>query len=68
MVALPVLCGGSHTPNELGDEVRELRLLALGKPMKDRRAHELRNEVMEELTAEKGSEKRRSFWCFVTLL
>jgi len=31
-------------------------------------AHELRNEVMEELTAEGGSEKRGSFWCFVTLL
>jgi hypothetical protein len=34
----------------------------------NRTAHELRNEVMEELTAEGGSEKRGSFWCFVTLL
>jgi hypothetical protein len=39
MVALPVLYGGSHAPNEVGDQVRELLLVALGKPMKDRRGN-----------------------------
>jgi hypothetical protein len=43
--------------------------MATSFPLPDRgNAHELRNEVMEELTAEGGSEKRGSFWCFVTLL
>jgi hypothetical protein len=37
MVALPVLPGGAHAPNEVGDQVRELPLLALGKLMKDGR-------------------------------
>ena len=31
-------------------------------------SHDLRNEVMEERTAEGGSEMRRSSCCFVTLL
>jgi hypothetical protein len=39
MVALLVLCGGSHAPNEVGDQVCELLLVALGKPMKDRRGN-----------------------------
>jgi len=39
MVALPVLYGGAHAPNEVGDQVRELLLVALGKPMKDRRGN-----------------------------
>jgi len=37
MIALPVLFGGVHAPNEVGDQVRELLLVALGKLMKDRR-------------------------------
>jgi hypothetical protein len=37
MIALPVLPGCLHTPNEVGDQVRELLLVALGKLMKDRR-------------------------------
>jgi len=36
MIALPVLLAGVHVPNEVGDQVRELRLLALGKLLKDR--------------------------------
>jgi hypothetical protein len=36
MIALPVLLACVHTPNELGDQVRELLLVALGKLMKDR--------------------------------
>jgi hypothetical protein len=37
MIALPVVLGCAHTPNEIGDQVRELLLVALGKLMKDRR-------------------------------
>jgi hypothetical protein len=37
MIALPVLLGCVYTPNEIGDQVRELLLVALGKLMKDRR-------------------------------
>jgi len=36
MIALPVLLGCVHAPNETGDQVRELLLVALGKLMKDR--------------------------------
>jgi hypothetical protein len=39
MSALLVLCGGAHAPNEVGDQVRELLLVALGKPIKDRRGN-----------------------------
>jgi len=37
MIALLVLCGGAHAPNEVGDQVGKLLLVALGKPIKDRR-------------------------------
>jgi len=37
MVVLLVLCGRAHAPNEIGDQVGELLLVALGKPTKDRR-------------------------------
>jgi hypothetical protein len=36
MVALLVLCGGSHALNEFGNQVRELLLAACRKPLKDR--------------------------------
>jgi hypothetical protein len=36
MIALPGWCGGAYAPNEIGDQVRELLLVALGKLMKDR--------------------------------
>jgi hypothetical protein len=36
MIALPVLLGCVHAPNEVGDQVCELPLVALGKLMKDR--------------------------------
>jgi hypothetical protein len=39
MIALPVLCGCAHAPNEVGDQVCELLLVALGKPLKDRRGN-----------------------------
>jgi hypothetical protein len=39
MIALPVLPGCVHAPNEVGDQVRELLLMALGKPLKDRRGN-----------------------------
>jgi hypothetical protein len=37
MIALLVLLACAHAPNEVGDQVRELLLVALGKLMKDRR-------------------------------
>jgi len=37
MIALPVLLGCVHAPNEVGEQVYELPLVALGKLMKDRR-------------------------------
>jgi hypothetical protein len=37
MIALPALCGCAHAPNEVGDQVRKLLLVTLGKLMKDRR-------------------------------
>jgi hypothetical protein len=37
MLALPVLLACVHAPNEVGEQVRELLLVALGKLMKDRR-------------------------------
>jgi hypothetical protein len=39
MIALPVLLGCVHAPNEVGDQVCELPLMALGKLMKDRRGN-----------------------------
>jgi hypothetical protein len=36
MIALLALPGCVHAPNEVGDQVRELLLMALGKLMKDR--------------------------------
>jgi hypothetical protein len=36
MVALLVLCGCAHTPNEFGNQVRELLLAARRQPLKDR--------------------------------
>jgi hypothetical protein len=36
MIALPVLLACVHAPNEVGDQVGELLLVALGKLMKDR--------------------------------
>lgn len=36
MIALLGLPGCVHAPNEVGDQVRELLLVALGKLMKDR--------------------------------
>jgi hypothetical protein len=35
MIALPVLLACVHAPNEVGDQVRELLLGALGKLMKE---------------------------------
>jgi hypothetical protein len=37
MIALPLLLGCVHASNEIGDQVRKLLLVALGKLMKDRR-------------------------------
>jgi hypothetical protein len=37
MIALPLLLGCVHASNEIGDQMRELLLMALGKLMKDRR-------------------------------
>jgi hypothetical protein len=37
MIALPVLLACVHAPNEIGNQMRELLLVALGKLMKDRR-------------------------------
>jgi hypothetical protein len=37
MIALLVLLACAHAPNEVGDQVCELLLVALGKLMKDRR-------------------------------
>jgi len=45
MIALPGLWGGAHAPNEFGDQVRELLLMALGKLMKGRRGN-WRNRVL----------------------
>jgi len=39
MMVLLVLCGCAHAPNEVGDQVRQLLLVALGKLMKDRRGN-----------------------------
>jgi hypothetical protein len=39
MIALPALPGCVHAPNEVGEQVRELLLVALGKLMKDRRGN-----------------------------
>ncbi len=39
MVVLLGLCGCAHAPNEIGDQVRELLLVALGKPLKDCRGN-----------------------------
>jgi hypothetical protein len=36
MITLLVLCGCAHAPNEVGDQMRQLLLVALGKLMKDR--------------------------------
>jgi len=36
MITLPVLPGYAHAPNEIGDQVCELLLVALGKAIKDR--------------------------------
>jgi hypothetical protein len=36
MLALPVLLACVHAPYEVGDQVRELLLVALGELMKDR--------------------------------
>jgi hypothetical protein len=36
MIALPGLSGCAHAPNEVGDQVRQLLLVTLGKLMKDR--------------------------------
>jgi hypothetical protein len=36
MIALPVLLACVQAPNEVGDQVRELLLVTLGKLMKDR--------------------------------
>jgi hypothetical protein len=37
MIALPLLLGCEHASNEIGDQMYELLLMALGKLMKDRR-------------------------------
>jgi hypothetical protein len=39
MIALLVLCGYAYAPNEVGEQVRELLLVAVGKLMKDRRGN-----------------------------
>ena len=39
MIALLGLCGCAHAPNEIGDQVRKLLLMALGKLMKGRRGN-----------------------------
>jgi len=39
MIALPGWCGSAHAPNEFGDQVRELLLVALGELLKDRRGN-----------------------------
>jgi len=39
MIALLVLYGCAHAPNEVGDQVRQLLLVTLGKLMKGRRGN-----------------------------
>jgi hypothetical protein len=39
MIALPVLPGCVHAPNELGEQMRESLLMTLGKPLKDRQGN-----------------------------
>src|SRR5581483_1901421 len=63
MIALPVLLGCAQTPNEIGEQVRELLLVALGKLMKDRREDGSRLRWVGEMVDAVGSAWLSSLAC-----